>query len=204
VPFTFDPSVGRYRDAQTGRLIREEPIRRALDQVIDVQATQMRALSQSLIDGQINLATWQSMMMQGVKSVHVVGATLAKGGWAQMDQSDWGWTGQRVRSQYAYLRDFAAQIASGKQPLNGTALARAELYAHAGRATHRAAQERLAKERGLEQERNQLGAADHCPGCLGETARGWVPIGSLIPCGSRNCLARCRCSIIWRTVPVAA
>lgn len=204
MPFTFDPSVGRYRDAATGRLIREEPIARALDQVIDAQASQMRALTQSLIDGQINLATWQAQMMQSVKSVHLVGTALANGGWSQLDQSDFGWTGQRIRSQYAYLRDFANQLASGKQPLNGTALARAELYAHAGRATHSAAQERLAQQRGMEQERNQLGAADHCPGCLGETARGWVPIGSLIPCGSRNCLARCHCSIVWRTSPVAA
>jgi hypothetical protein len=165
----------------------------------------MRALTQSLIDGQIGLDTWQAQMMASVKSVHIVGATLANGGWAQMEQSDWGWTGSaRIRPQYAYLRDFAAQLANGKQPLNGTALARAELYAHAGRATHRAAQERLAKERGMAMERNLLGSADHCSGCLGETARGWVPIGSLIPCGSRQCLSRCHCSIIWRTAPVAA
>lgn len=199
MPFTFDPAVGRYRDAATGRLIREEPIRRALDQVIDAQASQMRALTQSLIDGQINLATWQASMMGSVKNVHIVGATLANGGWAQMDQSDWGWVGAaRIRPQYAYLRDFAAQIASGKQPLNGTALARAELYANAGRATHRAAQERLAQQRGLEMAKSNLGVCDHCALCISEASRGWQPVGTLVPVGSRTCLSRCHCWFSYR------
>lgn len=199
MPFTFDPAVGRYRDAATGRLIREEPIRRALDQVIDAQASQMRALTQSLIDGQINLATWQASMMGSAKNVHIVGATLANGGWAQMDQSDWGWVGAaRIRPQYAYLRDFAAQIASGKQPLNGTALARAELYANAGRATHRAAQERLAQQRGLEMAKSNLGVCDHCALCISEASRGWQPVGTLVPVGSRTCLSRCHCWFSYR------
>lgn len=184
-------------------MVREEPIRRALDQVIDVQGAVMRSLTQSLSDGQLSLAAWQAGMMAATKSVHIVGATVATGGWAQMGQDDWGWVGQRIREQYRFLQQFAADLASGKQALNGTALARSEMYAQAGRATHRAAIERAAKARGLEQERNQLGAADHCAGCLAATAAGWVPIGSLVPCGSRNCLSRCHCSLTYRMVPAA-
>jgi hypothetical protein len=197
MPFTFDASTGRYRNA-SGVLVREDAIRRALDQVLDGSAQTMRELTQALIDNRLSLGAWQAGMMQEVKAVHLVGATLAQGGWNQMTQADFGWTGQRIRSQYGYLRNFAAQIASGTQPLNGIALARAELYAHAGRQTHRAAVERAAKERGMEQERNVLGSADHCSGCLDQTSRGWVGIGELVPCGSRNCLSRCRCSIEYR------
>jgi hypothetical protein len=202
--FSFSPETGRYRDVATGRLIREEPIRRALDQVINAQAATVRQLTQSLIDGQIGLDVWQAQMMSSIKSVHIVGATLANGGWSQMDQSDWGWTGSaRIRPQYAYLRDFAAQLANGKQPLNGSALARAELYAQAGRATHRAAQERLAKQRGMEREKSNLGAADHCSSCLTEAARGWQPVGSLIPVGARTCLSRCHCWFTYQMTPAA-
>lgn len=196
--FAFDPSTGRYRDLATGRLVLEQTARRALDQVLDAQATSMRALTQGLIDGGVSLADWQLQMMAMIKTGHLTGTSLAVGGWTQMDASDFGWTGQRIRSQYAYLRGFAADIAAGRQQLNGAALARVELYAHAARSTHRAAQQRMAKERGMEMERNQLGAADHCPGCLGETARGWQPIGTLIPCGSRQCLARCHCSLTYK------
>jgi hypothetical protein len=197
MPFTFDSSTGRYRNA-AGVLVREDAIRRALDQVLDGSVQTMRELTQALIDNRLSLGAWQASMMQEVKAAHLVGATLANGGWNQMTQADFGWIGQRIRSQYGYLRHFAAQIASGTQPLNGIALARAELYAEAGRQTHRAALGRSAKERGMEQEANRLGSADHCPGCLAQTARGWVLIGSLTPCGSRNCLSRCHCSLSYR------
>lgn len=163
----------------------------------------MRANTQALIDGRLTLSDWQASMMAQIKAAHLVALATAGGGWQNLDQSDYGWAGQRIRSQYAYLRDFAAQLASGKQALNGTALTRSTMYADAARATHRAAQRRAAQQRGMEQERNQIGAADHCAGCLGETARGWVEIGTLVPCGSRNCLARCHCSLTYRAVRAA-
>lgn len=181
----------------------EQTIRGTLDRVIDVQAATMRDLSQGLVNGTLSLADWQLQMMQTVKSGHLIGVALANGGWNNLDQSDYGWAGQRIRTEYGYLRDFAGQIASGKQPLNGVVLARAELYGHAARQTHRAAQRRAAQRRGLEQERNQLGAADHCSGCLDASSRGWVAIGTLVPCGSRNCLVRCHCSLAYRTKPAA-
>jgi hypothetical protein len=203
VAFAWDASTGRYRDVASGRMVRESAARSALDQVIGTEAQQMRDLSQMLLDGKIALSAWQVQMMVSIKSVHLIGVSLASGGWSNLDQSDFGFVGQRIRSQYAYLRDFANQIESGKQPLNGTVLARATMYAEAGRATHRAAQRRAAQQRGMEQEKNQLGAADHCAGCLSATAAGWVEIGTLVPCGSRQCLSRCHCSLTYRTVPAA-
>lgn len=181
----------------------DETVRSTLDRVITVQTQQMRDLGQAMMEGRLSLADWQFQSMQAIKSGHLISLALAKGGWNNLDQSDYGWVGQRIRGQYAYLRDFAGQIASGRQPLTPMVLARSELYAEAARQTHRAAQRRAAQQRGLEQEKNQLGAADHCPGCLGETSRGWVPIGTLVPCGSRSCLARCHCSLTYRTKPAA-
>jgi hypothetical protein len=197
VPYAFDPSVGRYRTLD-GRFVRENAVLRALDAVLTGQAGSARALTQQMVDGTISVAAWQAGMMQQIKAAHLVGLATANGGWNQLDQSDFGWVGQRIRSQYAYLRDFAADVASSRQPLNGTVLSRAEMYVESGRATHRAAERRAARARGLDLERNRLGAADHCPGCLTETAKGWQPIGTLVPCGSRNCLSRCHCSLAYR------
>jgi hypothetical protein len=117
---------------------------------------------------------------------------------------DWGWVGQRLRTQYQYLDGFAQDVASGKQMMDGTLAVRASLYALAATGTNREMERRQARLRGEQQERNQLGAADHCPGCLDQTARGWQPIGSLVPVGSRSCLARCHCSMTYRTAPAAA
>lgn len=201
--FTFDPAAGRYRD-QSGALVPDTAIRRALDHVITGSAQRMREMSQALLDGTQSLASWQLRMMGEIKSAHLVASTLATGGWAQMDQSDFGFVGQRIRSQYAFLRSFAADIASGRQPWNGTIAARSELYAEAARQTHRAAVQREAIGRGVDQERNVLGIADHCTGCLDATAEGWVDVGSLPPPGARQCMARCHCFIDYRTRRQAA
>lgn len=182
----------------------DETIRGTLDRVIDVQAATMRDLSQGLINGTISLADWQLQMMQTVKSGHLIGLALANGGWSNLDQSDYGWAGQRIRTEYGYLRDFAGQIASGKQPLNGVVLARAELYAHASRQTHRAAQRRAAQQGGMEQEKSHLGVCDHCSGCLSAAAQGWQEIGTISPPGTRDCLSRCHCWLTYRTVAPAA
>jgi hypothetical protein len=179
-------------------LVQPAAIRRALDQVINAQVLAMRATTQDLIDGRLTIAQWQRQMMRHIKATHLVGLATARGGWESLDQSAFGWVGQRVRLEYKFLRGFAADLASGKQALNGTALTRAGMYAEAGRQTHRAAEQRAALGRGQMEERNRLGAADHCPGCLTQTSRGWQPIGSLVPCGLRECRVRCHCSLQFR------
>lgn len=204
MPFGFDPSTGRYRDVQTGRLVPDATIRGTLDRVIDVQAVTMRDLSQALVNGTLSLADWQLQSMQVIKSGHLIGLALANGGWNNLDQSDYGWAGQRIRTEYGYLRDFAGQIASGKQPLTSMVMARSVLYAEAARTTHRAAQRRAASARGLDQEKSNLGVCDHCGGCLSAAAQGWQRIGTISPPGSRDCLSRCHCWFTYRTVAPAA
>lgn len=195
--FSFDPTTGRYR-AANGRFVPDAVVREALDTVIQVQAGQMRTITQALIDGNLTLADWQRQSIQAIKLAHLEGLALARGGWQQLTQVDLGWVGQRLREQYGYLSAFAQQIADGTQTLGLGALARAEMYAEAARATHREAQRRLATDRGMAEERNHLGRADHCGSCLTETAQGWVPLGTLVPIGARECLSRCHCSLSFR------
>lgn len=203
MPFTWEPETGRYR-GEGGRFVADARVRDALDQVIQAQADVMRTSTQALIDGRMTIAEWQSESMQAIKVTHLEGLALANGGWAQLDNMDFGWVGQRIRQQYQYLTAFAQQIGDGRQTLGPGAVARAEMYAEAARATHREAQRRQAKDRGMQEERNRLSAAENCAGCLSQTSAGWVPIGTLVPCGSRDCLSRCRCAMSYRLRPVVA
>lgn len=50
------------------------------------------------------------------------------------------------------------------------------------------------------EERNILGIAEHCASCIRETKRGWVPIGTLIPVGLRDCWFGCKCTVGYRSV----
>ena len=93
------------------------------------------------------------------------------------------------------MRDFADDIASGKQAVDGRLAARARLYAQSGRVAFHNVERFEMERRGWDTEENVLAAAEHCSGCLAETAKGRVPIGSLTPIGQRPCRTNDRCRI---------
>lgn len=202
--FTWSAESSRYRHVRSGRYVPPEQVRAALDRVLDGSAGRMRALTARLQSGEISLPDWQRTMAAEVRAAHVAAATSAKGGFAQMSSADYGFVGQRVRTQLSFLQKFSDQIADGRQPLNGTLLARAELYGHAGRMTGRAMEHREGRRRGDTHEKSILGAADHCRGCLTEARRGWQPLGTLVPPGSRECKVRCHCHLATGPDPAEA
>lgn len=118
-----------------------------------------------------------------------------------MTPQRWGAIGPAVREQYQYLRDFAAQIASGEQPLNGSLPARARQYGQSSRVQFERVRGEGQQRRGYQSERNVLHAGESCASCRAQTARGWVPIGSLVPVGSRTCRGNCKCEIRYRREP---
>lgn len=190
----------RYYSLTTGRFVSSQTIAEGLQTMMDVSALRMNALTQQLIDGGISLASWQSGMMEQIKNTHVASAALANGGWSQMTPSDWGATGQLIRQQYDYLRNFAREIANGTQQLDGRALVRSDLYADAANTTYWNMTTRGFIEDEWEEEKRALepGAA-HCDDCIEYANEGWQPIGTLPePGDDSQCLKRCRCEKKYR------
>lgn len=207
--YQYDLSASRFRDTATGRFVSDRDVRSALDAVTDAAKARVTATSQALLDGKLSLVDWQTQMMAAIKDAHLTAAMAAHGGRDMMSNADWGWTGQRIREQYDYLRNFAAEVANGQQPMDGRLTNRATLYSDAATSTYEAMQARDAKNSGQAmEERNVLGPVktEHCSGCLAENARGWVPLGALVPVGQRSpCRSRCRCRLVRRkAVEVAA
>lgn len=198
MPFLFDAAIGRYRDTDSGRLIPESRVRLAVDQVADLASKRLAALSQRVLTGELRLSEWQLEAMRVVKTANVAAGVIARGGKARMTPSDWGYLGRRIRDEYAYLRGMASDVESGAQVLDGRFPARSRLYGQGARVTFEAVRSRDAAGYGYQQERSVLHPAEHCAGCIGEAARGWVDVGTLIPIGSRTCLSNCRCTIARR------
>lgn len=194
----YDFRTGRFADKATGRFVSGARVRAELDTYLDNAGKAAIASTAALRGGKIDLGTWQAQMARSIKSIHVASATLARGGFQQMSPAAYGTVGRQIRDQYAYLANFAGQIASGAQLLDGTLSRRAALYVQAGRATYHATERAEQQKRGRTEERNLLAPADHCTGCVGETARGWVAIGSLVPVGQRICRVACRCGVEYR------
>jgi len=195
--FTYDAKSLRYRNASTGRFISAKEVRSAVDTIIDKEAVAFRGVAQQLIDGKINLAEFQLQMQANVKKLNVAMALTGNGGIASTDQSDLGYIGSLVKKQYQFLQGMAKQIKNGSQKLDGTLLARVELYAQAARGTFEDVRRRAAK--GVAQlERRQLGVAEHCTTCLEQSKLGWQPLGSLRAIGDSPCLVNCHCAFIFK------
>lgn len=197
---TFDDASGRFRVAN-GQFVSEAAVRRVVDQIADGASVRMAAASERMLAGELSLAEWQAGMMRTIKLSQLATSTIAHGGAARMGFPEYGAAGREIRTQYDYLRQFAAQVASGEQPLNGGLLSRARQYGQAARVTFEREYGRDQQARGFQSERNVLGAAEHCALCPELTARGWVPIGLLPPVGSRPCRSNDRCSISYRREP---
>lgn len=194
--YRWNEASGRYITAN-GRFVPQASVRRALDGALQRAQTRFVGIANDLRESRISLTEWERRMREAVKDVHLYSAAAARGGWAQMSAADFGRVGRIVRDQYTFLNRFAADIASGA-PLDGRFLQRVELYAQSGRRTFHLTERFLARARGMTEERSVLHPAEHCAVCVAEAARGWVPIGQLIPIGERTCLSRDQCSLEFR------
>jgi hypothetical protein len=196
--YAWNDQASRYIDTATGRFVAPSAVRVDLDRVLDGLSSKMGDVSQSLINGEINLDAWQTQMMDLTKRSHLVSAASQRGGWAQMTQSDFGRVGQVVRAEYGYLREFANQIESGKQPLDGNIGRRAKMYGQQARLTFYEFNKSEMGKRGFDQERSILNPADHCEQCKTEESKGFQVIGDMVPIGRRICRSNCKCSVEYR------
>ena len=196
--FTYNPGSRRYAERSSGRYVKAETVRAAVDTVIAAETLKIRSVSQSLVDGSINISEWQIQTQALLKNLHVSMGLAANGGLANTSDSDLGYIASQIKEQYKFLRSFAKQIKNGSQPLDGTLVSRAALYTESGRSIYEAVVQRAAKAGGATQEKSILGAADHCDGCVEAASAGWSPIGSLVPIGQRQCLANCHCTMSYQ------
>lgn len=196
--YTWSARSQRYRSLTTGRYVSRATVRRALDTALARSQVDILRLGRDLQAGRLTLAEWQVATARQLKAAHLASAAAARGGWAQMTQADYGRVGHRLRDEYAYLSRLAGQIADGTQALDGRLLTRLTLYAQGPRGTYHEQERAGMREAGYIEERNQLGGGESCDGCQAQTARGWVPIGSLTPVGARDCLSNCKCALQYR------
>lgn len=206
-PFAFDPrlgSTGRYVDVSSGQMVPAQMVNDALEfQIKDAQQN-VNAIAKQLANAEISLAEYQVAMAQEMKTVNTISGALAKGGWANMSQADWGAVGRISRDQYKALEDFAVSISKGKTKLrrldgeiNGQFLRISDQFAQGGVQTHSQMERRTAAASGATHERRVLDpGAEHCECCKGQAGH-WEPIGALRKIGDCDCANNCRCHFIY-------
>lgn len=194
--FTWDATSSRFRRRSSGQFLSRRVVIRTFEFAINRNRREMRAVSEQLRDGEISIRQWQREVARRLKDAHLYAAASARGG--RLEAPDFGRIGRLVRDRYEYLAKFGADIASGKQPINGRFLVRADAYIlHARQARFEAERVEMAEVQGYTHEQNRLNAFENCVGCTNATMLGRVPIGTLPPIGTRDCLAQCKCEVVF-------
>jgi hypothetical protein len=196
--FQWDPSTARFRDPATGRYISRTAVRQVLDGIIVKSQARITVASNALRSGAMSIEAWELAMGAEIKSTHLASLALSRGGWARLTPADFGRAGARIKVQYQYLANFTSELIGGVQITDGSFMSRARLYAASGRPAFHVEQQAQLQTLGYTEERNVLHPAEHCGVCVQQSAAGWVPIGSLIPIGQRQCLGNDHCSISYR------
>lgn len=192
------PKARRYRDPVTGRFVSRDTIRRGLDDLILKSQNRVTTLSESLRSGRIELAEWQVGMREEIKRTQLGAQSLLRGGWAQLTADDYKVVEERIRVQFDYLHKFTTDLQAGLVRTDGAFMSRARLYPAAARVGYHEDESELMLDSGYREELNVLHPAEHCSDCVSASARGWVPIRTNPPIGSRRCLGNDRCTMRYR------
>lgn len=202
--WSYDPMSGRYR-RPSGQFMSEKAVASLVDGRINKLSENLRRYTRMLVDGNITLDQWQGSIRDALKTAHIQATVLGHGGRDQLGAAEYGRIGQRLRSEYAYLQQFARDLLDGRvsAPM---ALARVQLYAESVRGSYWEGTTIRQERQGYSLMRRVLDpGAQHCDDCLRYAGRGIVPINSLPMPGQRcACRARCRCSVQYKrgAVPV--
>jgi hypothetical protein len=193
--WSYDPISGRYR-GENGRFLSKAAIEALVDGRIKKLNSQLQDFTRRLIDGNITIDQWQGSVREALKPAHLQAAMVGAGGKNALSQSDYGRIGQRLRSEYSYLQNFAADLLAGRVS-GAMALARIGLYAASVRGSYWEGTTIRQEKQGYSLMRRILDPqAQHCQDCIDHAARGITPIGSLPMPGQRcACRSRCKCRI---------
>lgn len=220
---TFNPAAQQYfhakADGGNGRFISRKAVRAIIDDDIEAHGKRLvehgadlrRAASAfkagSIGQDEYNAAVkdWRNNMAATVKGLHLGNAAAAKGGFHAMGPADHGRVGGLLRVQYAYLENFAIEVAANPDIVLGVAGGkqdfdtRAGSYAQAGRHTYELVSSDEHEANGFRSVTNVLeDGAHHCTGkesCPEQTDLGRIAIRDprRILQGRRVCGPACRC-----------
>lgn len=198
--WTFDSTIGRYRDRKTGRFLSKREALDLTQRSIVAASREVQQITDALVSGQLLLGDWQRRFAQIIKEVHLAQYILGRGGAANVYPADFLAVARTLKAEYRFLDAFARDIAVGR--LSEAQLrARARLYLNKSTTSYwsgdAVAQERASHPMEM---RRLLAPVEHCLDCVAYAAAGWVPVGMLpMPGSNCQCGPNCRCSIEYRS-----
>lgn len=193
--FWWDDNVKRWRDAR-GHFTARSFIIEQVDARIEAGFERLQDMLAAVVQEGAPVGAWQEAVYVELRRARLQMTALGYGGWDRVPASGWGRAGASLRRELEFLRGFAQDLADGKLS-EAQARARLAQYEQGVRTAYWEAKGGQMADSGAVYESSHTTPADHCDGCLREEARGIVPLGSLVPVGSRDCGSRCKCEMRW-------
>lgn len=193
---TFDKAKGIYRNAK-GKEIPYADIRAAVDAVANDTKARLRELAQRHIDNKMTFPAWATESEELIRKSLIASGQIAAGGRAQMTPTLNGRLGARVKFHLDKFREFGLERERGEVS-DAEMLTRTEMYGDAGVNVYETLRQGVMIDAGFTEAKNILGEANHCAECPALSAAGWMPIADMKPVGSRACMSRDRCTVIYR------
>lgn len=196
--YSYDKDSQRYRNGTTGRFVSRSNVIDLLDSQIKSTEKRMDALADALVGEKIAPAVYAERMRTEVRRVHLQQAALAKGGWDNLNQSDYGRVGAATRQAYAKIVGTTGDVVNGEASI---AQVKNRNTAYAGSARklyHRIEREQVTPTEGkISVEKRVLDpAAQHCDDCLNYADMGTQEKGILpVPGEDCQCGDNCRCGL---------
>ncbi|MEW5859795.1 MAG: hypothetical protein AB1861_20820 [Cyanobacteriota bacterium] len=202
--FNWEKNSNRYRNKETGRFISKEAVYTLTQKRIEYVKGDLGSVGQLLLDGKINLKTWQQQTAETLKILHTQQYLLGVGGQKALKKSDYLEIGRELKNQYQYLRKFAVDLTQGKMsPAQFNA--RLSMYGDAAKVSFFRGEKVAAGRAGFTHGRRSLTSGHiHCSDCPVYAARGIVPIDEVVmPSVACQCRTNCKCRVTYFTLQEA-
>jgi hypothetical protein len=194
----YSKKSGRFRDLTTGQFVPRSRVLLEVDREIERTSVRLQGIVRLLASEKVDLPEFQIRFAEELKIANLRMAAFGAGGRSQMNASQFGHVGQKLKQEYGFLDGFAQDLADGRLSI-AQALNRAAMYAEStAQAFHRAEQQTKARDGFLGKRSLDVGA-NHCASCPAYATDGYVPANQIVPVGVNcECRRRCRCFIVWK------
>ncbi len=125
--WVWEPDRHRYKNQETGQIIREKDLVELRDLVSDGVTARLLAHLESMFAGDITIQRWILDMRRELEDGYVVEYALGKGGAKRLNAEDYAALGGMLLTQYIALQNFGQQLAQG-QVSTGQASNRTSMY----------------------------------------------------------------------------
>ena len=204
--FFWDKKTGRYRDSNTKRFVSRSVVLKMVEIQNKRSKTYLEKQAKRLVNREISLSQFQTIMTEELKRSHLRMGLLASGGKDGISKAGYGATGQRLKEEYSYLRNFVNAIARGELS-EKRIIYRAGLYANSSAAAfYKSEQISRIENKGskilLAKRSLDPGVVAHCSDCPALSTKGqWLPAEQVtVPTRNCACRSRCKCTISYRYV----